>query len=106
MGSHCAYLNANGELVQMFYLSDKVSSVSWSPDGDKIVSGTYDSKIYVHNVKSGQLIDTLKIARGPVYSVSISSDGSKIVAGTAGDTLHVWDMPFDDFMESDISLRF
>jgi len=98
--------NVNGELVQMFYLSDKVSSVSWSPDGDKIVSGTYDSKIYVHNVKSGQLIDTLKIASGPVYSVSVSSDGSKIVAGTADNTLRVWNMPFDDFMESDVSLRF
>ena len=96
----------SGEQVQAFYLSDKVSSVAWNPGGNKIVSGTYDSKIHVHNVEKAKLIDTLKIARGPVYSVSVSSDGAKIVSGTADSTLHTWDMPFDDFMESDISLRF
>jgi WD40 repeat protein len=70
-----------------------VASVSFSPNGKRIVSGSYDNTLKVWDSQTGRETLTLKGHRGPVESVSFSPDGKRIVSGSSGEaTLKVWDI--------------
>jgi serine/threonine protein kinase len=71
--------------------SASVRSVSFSPDGKRIVSGSGDVTLKVWDAKTGQLALTLKGHSAPVNSVSLSPDGRRIVSGGWDNTLKVWD---------------
>ena len=57
-------------------------SVSFSPDGKRIVSGAADSTVKVWDAQTGQEMHTLKGHPGFVTSVSFSPDGKQIVSGS------------------------
>ena len=69
-----------------------VSSVSFSPDGNRIVSGSFDRTVKVWDAQTGQETRTLKGHSGVVSSVSFSPDGKRIVSGSGDQTLKVWDI--------------
>jgi WD40 repeat protein len=71
--------------------SSAVWSVSFSPDGERIVSGSSDNTVKVWNAETEQEAHTLKGHSGPVHSVSFSPDGERIVSGSSDNTLKVWD---------------
>ena len=67
-----------------------VSSVSFSVDGSRIVSGSDDKTVRVWDAVSGECV------LGPLEgqeceSVSFSVDGSRIVSGSGDKTVRVWD---------------
>ena len=68
-----------------------VVSVSYSPDGSRIVSGSRDDTIRIWDSKSGECLLVLKGHEGDVSSVSYSPDGSRIVSGSHDDTIRIWD---------------
>jgi WD40 repeat protein len=59
----------------------RVFSVSWSPDGTKIASGSQDKTIKIWNAQTGQCVSTLSGHNDPVRSVCFSPCGTKIVSG-------------------------
>jgi WD40 repeat protein len=72
--------------------NNRVSSVCFSPDGSKIVSGSYNQTICIWDIASQ------KVAIGPisigshVYSVAFSPDGQHIVSGAYGKPyIRLWD---------------
>jgi formylglycine-generating enzyme required for sulfatase activity len=65
--------------------------VSFSPDGKRIVSGSYDNTVKVWDAQTGQETLTLKIHSDDVTSVSFSPDGKRIVSGSYDNTVKVWD---------------
>ncbi len=67
-----------------------VNSVSFSPDGSKIVSGSEDGTLRLWDAETGQELKRMK-HDGSVYSVSFSPDGKKIVSGSYDDTLRIWE---------------
>jgi WD40 repeat protein len=75
--------------------SSYVWSVSFSPDGRRIVSGgsvlRRAGPVKVWDAETGQLMFTLKGHAGTVNSVSFSPDGRRIVSGSLDNTLKVWD---------------
>jgi WD40 repeat protein len=81
-------------LLQLFQgHSNLVSSVTFSPDGSKIVSGSHDKTIRVWDASTGiEMLSPLKGHDDTVFSVAFSPDGSKIVSGSYDKTIRVWDV--------------
>jgi WD40 repeat protein len=67
-------------------------SVAITPDGTKIVSGSYDKTIKVWDIASGRLLNTLEGHTSYVQSVAVTPDGTKIVSGSGDNTIRVWDL--------------
>jgi WD40 repeat protein len=68
-----------------------VTSVCVSPDGSRIISGSYDNTVRVWDAVSGACVSTLEGHTGYVWSVCVSPDGSRIISGSDDKTVRVWD---------------
>jgi WD40 repeat protein len=68
-----------------------VMTVSYSPDGTRIVSGSDDHTLRVWDAASGAQLAVLRGHENGVMSVSYSPDGTRIVSGSDDHTLRVWD---------------
>jgi hypothetical protein len=68
-----------------------VWSVAFSPDGQRIVTGSWDQTAKVWDAATGLELRTLKGPSGYVYSVAFSPDGKRIVTGSSDNTPRVWD---------------
>jgi len=68
-----------------------VNGVSYSPDGTRIVSGSFDKTLRVWDAASGAELAVLRGHEDDVRSVSYSPDGTRIVSGSKDQTLRVWD---------------
>ncbi|KIM89872.1 hypothetical protein PILCRDRAFT_812653 [Piloderma croceum F 1598] len=80
------------QLLQFQGHNDVVYSVAFSPDGSKIVSGSFDKTIRVWDASTGvEMLPPLQGHDGYIYSVAFSPDGSKIVSGSGDKTIRVWD---------------
>jgi WD40 repeat protein len=56
-----------------------VTSVAFSQDGSRIVSGSYDKTVRIWNVMTGKVEAKLKGHTDQVRSVAFSQDGSRVV---------------------------
>ena len=70
--------------------SEEVQSVSFSPDGKQIVSGSEDKTLKIWDAKTGKAVHTMRGHSDIVWSVSFSPDGKQIVSGSEDDTLKLW----------------
>ena len=68
-----------------------VESVSFSPDSQRIVSGSHDKTMRVWDAASGKELRVLRGHEDWVMSVSFSPDGKRIVSGSADKTVRLWD---------------
>ena len=80
---------ATGEYKQTLRSSGSVRNVSFSPDGQMLVSASTDGgDIHLWHLRSGRRLRTLSDSNS--YSVAFSPDGSTIVGGI-GDEIWFWD---------------
>ncbi|MEO2033391.1 MAG: hypothetical protein ABGZ35_15040 [Planctomycetaceae bacterium] len=82
--THSSLLTLNGH-------TDRVVSVSFSPDGKQIVSGSADRTAQLWNAETGREQLTLKGHTDTVVSVSFSPDGKRIASGRYDGTVKVWE---------------
>ncbi|CAE7145491.1 unnamed protein product [Rhizoctonia solani] len=69
-----------------------IRSVSFSPDGARLVSGSYDKTIGVWDVERGvNIVGPLKGHTGYVRSTAFSPDGAQIVSCSFDGTIRFWD---------------
>jgi WD40 repeat protein/tRNA A-37 threonylcarbamoyl transferase component Bud32 len=79
------------ETLTIWGHTDAVTSVAFTPDGRRIVSGSRDNTVRVWDTATGQEMLTLKGHRAPVSCVAVSPDGQRIVSGSGDRTVKVWD---------------
>ena len=68
-----------------------VYSVAYSPDGTKIISGSYDKTVKIWDANTGECLKTLEGHSSGAYSVAYSPDGTKIISGLSDKTIKIWD---------------
>ncbi len=85
-------LNEGREYNRLVGHTDRVCSVSFSSDGETLVSGSYDKTIKLWNVGTGKEICTLTGHNDIVTSVSFSPDGETVASGSVDSTIKLWDV--------------
>jgi WD40 repeat protein len=68
-----------------------VASIAISPDGNRIISGSWDNTIKVWDAATGDEVMTLRGHKYGVTSVAFSPDGKRIVSGSWDNTIKIWD---------------
>jgi len=71
--------------------TDRVNAASFSADGTRIVTGSWDNTAKVWDTKTGAELLTLKGHTNSVNAASFSADGTRIVTGSWDNTAKVWD---------------
>lgn len=71
--------------------SGSVNTVVFSPDGEKIASGSFDRMVKIWNATTGELQRILIGHSRPVRSVAFSKDGKQIASGSSDSTIRIWD---------------
>jgi len=69
-----------------------VYSVSYSPDGKTLASGSYDKTVKLWDAATGKELATLKGHSGPVQSVAFSPDGKTLATASDDKTIKLWDL--------------
>ena len=69
-----------------------VYSVSFSPDGETLASGSSDDTVRLWDANTGSHLQTLTGHTSAVYSVSFSPDGQTLASGSSDGTVRLWDV--------------
>ncbi|MBQ2386791.1 MAG: TIR domain-containing protein, partial [Bacteroidales bacterium] len=85
------YLNWDSTLKTLTGHSADVYSVSWSPDGKYLASGSFDKTLIIWDAKSREKLQTLEGHSDSVTSVSWSPDGKYLASGSLDTTVIIWD---------------
>lgn len=72
--------------------SGSVMSISFSPDGQYLVSGSKDKTAKLWDVATGQIIRTIQGQDKWVNSVSVSPDSRYLLTGSTDKTATLWDL--------------
>ncbi len=70
--------------------SGAVRSVAFSPDGQRIVTGSLDGTAKAWDAASGKELVTFKGHRAGIKSVAFAPDGQRIATGSDDETVKVW----------------
>ncbi|MBI4747715.1 MAG: ankyrin repeat domain-containing protein, partial [Acidobacteria bacterium] len=72
--------------------TDSVFSVAFSPDGNRLATGSLDNTVKVWDVATWQAVATLTGHTDFVSSVTFSPDGNRLATGSLDNTVKVWDV--------------
>ena len=96
--------HVDGTLVHTFKgHTDWVRAVAVTPDGQHIISGSFDELVKVWSVATKSLVSTCRGHRYCVYAVAAMPDGQRILSGSMDDTVGVWLL--DGTLESSFKLH-
>ena len=72
--------------------TDWVWTTTFSPDGQRLVTGDESGNVEIWNTQSGQSVETLEVYENSVYSVQFSAD-TRTLAIAGDDGLKLWALP-------------
>ncbi|KIJ42165.1 hypothetical protein M422DRAFT_171421, partial [Sphaerobolus stellatus SS14] len=71
--------------------TSNVTSAAFSPDGQRVVSGSWDHTIWIWNAYTGELVSRpFEGHTDSVTSVVFSPDGQRVVSGSDDKTIRIW----------------
>jgi WD40 repeat protein/serine/threonine protein kinase len=68
-----------------------VMSVAFSPDGERLASGSWDQTVRIWNVRTGEVEQVLFGQEGMIHAVAYSPDGRLVAAATWQGKVCLWD---------------
>ncbi|KAG1723019.1 WD40-repeat-containing domain protein [Suillus paluster] len=86
--------NTDGKMIKGDWTGhlNGVWSVSWSPSGDHISSGSYDGTIFIRKAKSGEVeVGPIETKQDMVECLAYSPSGDRIASGGMNCTICIWD---------------
>jgi WD40 repeat protein len=69
-----------------------VPTVAFSPDGSKLLSGSWDATVKIWDTASGAALARLRGHTGYVWAVAFSPDGRRLATTSNDETLKLWDV--------------
>jgi WD40 repeat protein len=72
--------------------SDWVRCLSFTPEGSKLVSGSFDKTIKVWQLKDGTAIHTLTDHLKGVFALAVSPDGKLLASGSWDELIKLWNL--------------
>ncbi|HYO59630.1 WD40 repeat domain-containing protein, partial [Archangium sp.] len=69
----------------------RVTACAWSPDGQRLLSGSDDKSLRVWDTGSGECLLTLSGHTDTVTACAWSPDGQRLLSGSFDNSLRVWD---------------
>jgi WD40 repeat protein len=79
------------KVVQIFTHDDLVCFCEFSPDGERLVSASYDGTARVWSLQTGEPVAAPMRHSNHVYTASFSADGRRVVTASMDGTARVWD---------------
>jgi WD40 repeat protein len=71
---------------------DWVRSVAFSPDGERLASGSSDNTVKLWDIRNGECLNTFQGHTNPVLSVAFSLDGKILASSSSDETIKFWDL--------------
>ncbi len=69
-----------------------IMSVTFSPNGEHLASGSYDNTIRLWEVESGRCVQVLEGHTAEVFSVTFSPKGEHMASGSRDKTIRLWEL--------------
>ena len=79
-------------LVEFKGHSNFCFSVKFNPQGNLLVSGSFDETVKVWDVRTGECVSTLPAHSDPVTGVDFNRDGTCIVSSSHDGLMRIWDV--------------
>jgi len=67
-------------------------STKFSPQGNLLVSGSFDETVKIWDVRTGECVSTLPAHSDPVTGVDFNTDGTCIVSSSHDGLMRIWDV--------------
>ncbi len=67
------------------------AGLTFSPDGQTVVSANYDNDIRVWKTQSGELVKKVEDMTGAMFASAFSPDGKQLVMAGLDETVYIWD---------------
>ena len=72
--------------------TDWIRQIAFSPDGEKLATGSLDRKVRMWDIQTGEYIDVPEEDARSVMAVAFSPDGQTLATSRANATLQLWDV--------------
>jgi WD40 repeat protein len=86
-----AALSQSAWILNLPHAKGSVTSGTFSPDGSRVVMGSWDNSARIWDAATGKQIAVLRGHKGPVEIAAFSPDGSRIVTASRDGTARLWD---------------
>ena len=84
-------INTHEQIQRIEAHTRPICSLSFSPDGQQIVSSSSDSTVKLWNCQTGELVSEIMNNSSPRYAI-FSHDGKYVAIATLGDGIQIWNI--------------